>query len=389
MTVNEVTSEGLITESLTEVTGDLQNDFKGIYGSDINIDQNSPDGQIIGIFSQAKIDLLDLITQVYNSFDPDVAEGSSLDARVGINGIQRLGGTYPVTPVSITVDRAMTLDGLDTSSDPFTVADDAGNEFYLEETQVISGAGTDSYSFRAAELGAIQTQTNTITEQVTVIVGVTAVNNPDEATVVGRNEESDADLRLRRAVSVSIGSQGSADSLRANLLNTDEVTDAYVWENSTSSTDGQGVERNTVWPIVEGGDDDEIGEVIYAQKGAGCGLKGSETVNVLKSNGEYFEAKFDRPNYVNLYIRFALTAKQAGDTYDATQLKTDLVLRLQYNLYQSADSASIVNALGSLLPNFFPSDVEVSINDADWYEIINASSPQDKFAAAVGRITIL
>ena len=45
--------------------------------------------------------------------DPDQAQGRVLDQRIAINGLERKGGTYTVTPVNITVDREVSLVGLD------------------------------------------------------------------------------------------------------------------------------------------------------------------------------------------------------------------------------------------------------------------------------------
>ena len=160
---NEITADGLETKSLDEIIAELNAEFESIYGDDINLESNSPDGQMIGIIAQQVADLLDLATQVYNSFDPDAAFGATLDARVAINGLQRGGATYTIAPVSITVDRALTLPGLDQEGTPFTVADASGNQFQLVTTQTPAEAGTNSYNFRASNPGAVQVQTNSIT----------------------------------------------------------------------------------------------------------------------------------------------------------------------------------------------------------------------------------
>ena len=388
MTTNEVTSAGLITKSLTEIEADLENGFKSIYGADINLDQNSPDGQMIGIFAQAVADLLDLITQVYNSFDPDAAEGAALDARVAINGIERNGGTYSTTDVTITVDRAMTLNGLDSSGTPFTVADDAGNQFYLVSEQIIVGAGAVAYSFRAVDIGAVDIQQNTITSQVTVVMGVTAVNNPDAADVIGVDEESDADLKLRRNVSLSVAANNSLDTMRANILDVAAVTDAYVWENHTNAADLFAIAGNTMWAIVEGGEDQDIAQVIYSKRSAGCGMEGAEAVLVDKSNGENFEVLFDRPTYVPLYIHFTLTAKSAGDTYDEATVKAALVAGLNYRLYDSADASRVTTLLATVVPKFVATVIEVSDDDITYVELLAADTPQHKFTVAAANITI-
>jgi len=389
MTTNEVTATGLTTKPLSEIISDLETAFKTIYGADINLDQNSPDGQMVGIFAQEIRDLLDLITQAYNSFDPDVAEGAALDARVALNGIERNGGTYTIAPVEVTVDRALTLYGLDSfPSTPFTVADAAGNQFYLELEQVIGAPGTNEYDFRAKDVGAVQVQQNTITSQITVIVGVTALNNPNPAGSIGEDEESDADLKLRRNVSLAVGAKNTLDTMSANLLNIETVTDAYVHENYLSVPDGYGVTAHTMWAIVEGGATADIGQVIYSKKSPGCNMKGTVTENVLRPNGEYFPAQFDRPSYDAIHIKFTLTPRQAGLTYDADDVKAALVAALDYKIFGKATSAEITDLLLIIVPDFIPTLVEVSTDDINWFEILSPTTPQQKFTIAVGNITI-
>src|SRR5579859_118797 len=98
---NQITAAGIQIATSAELTTNYQNAFKAIYGPDINLNPNSPDGQLIGILVQSTLDLLDLVVQVHNGFDPDTAIGAVLDERVAINGIQRKAGTFTVTNVTI------------------------------------------------------------------------------------------------------------------------------------------------------------------------------------------------------------------------------------------------------------------------------------------------
>ena len=174
-------ANGLTVKTLTEIRTDLETAFKDIYGVDINIDQNSPDGQMIGILSQAFVDIRELATYIYNSFDPDNAIGRQLDSRVTINNIERQGGTYTITPIDITVDRTVSLNGLDADFDNpngvgYTVQDDAGNQFVLIDSDTLT-AGTHSLSFRSKEIGEVNVTVGTIVNPVTIVLGVTTINN--------------------------------------------------------------------------------------------------------------------------------------------------------------------------------------------------------------------
>ena len=52
---DSIGSTGITINTLPTLVNDLTSNFQSIYGSDINVNSNSPDGQIINIFSQAGI----------------------------------------------------------------------------------------------------------------------------------------------------------------------------------------------------------------------------------------------------------------------------------------------------------------------------------------------
>ena len=153
---NTLSSTGLVTNTQAEWITYFSNAYKSIYGSDINLDQDSPDGQMMMIYIQALLDMTDLLTQIYNQFDPDYAIGNVLDQRVAINGIQRQAGTHTVTNITLVVTKALNLYGADQSVySAYTVADNQGNQWQLLTSVVIGAAGTYVYAFEAVEPGAI------------------------------------------------------------------------------------------------------------------------------------------------------------------------------------------------------------------------------------------
>lgn len=183
----EVATRPELVEALTQA-------FQTIYGADVNLDQSSPDGQLLNIFAQGGIDVRELLMQIYNSFDPDNCSGRILDERCAINNVFRKGGTFTTVPIDITTNRTVTLEGLDenyndVNATGYTIQDSAGNQFILVSTQTLQ-AGTTRVLFRSKDVGAVQTTLNTITIPVTIVLGVVSVNNPVDATE-GVNEESD------------------------------------------------------------------------------------------------------------------------------------------------------------------------------------------------------
>ena len=385
---------GLTTKTLTEIIEELEDDYKDIYGNDINIDQNSADGQIINIQAQEGVDLRELLSSINNGFDPDQAEGRVLDQRVALNNITRNAGTFTLVPVEITVDQALNLIGLDDQSDElvptvsnlYTVKDDAGNEFYLLASVSIVGAGTDSYSFRAANIGAVEVLVNTITTPVTIIAGVTNINNTAGASSQGVDEETDAALKVRRRASTSISAVGYLDAIEAALQDLDNVVTAIVLENNTDVTDGDGIPPHSIWAIIEGGDNIEIGTVIYAKKSSGSGMKGAVEVEITRPNGTLFTSKFDRPIDEDLYIRFNLVLP--GGVVDTDNLKELIVENITWGVGADAVGSIITTYVQSLNVNYQISAMEVSNDGASWFEVEQTTLPVNRFVNDITRITI-
>lgn len=323
---NVINADGLEVKTREELISEFTTAMEAIYGSDIDLSSNAPDGQMMNIYLQAVLDLEDLLVEIYNMFDPDNAIGVILDQRVAINGIQRQGGTFTVTNVTVVTSQSLNLFGLDQSVEPvFTVADNAGNEFQLQTTQNTGGPGSFVYAFQAAVPGEVLTIPNTIQVPVSIILGVTSVNNPTAATTTGTNEESDAVLKVRRQRSVALASQGYYASLYAALSNLDGVTSVAIYENVTGATDGDGIPGHSIWVIVSGtATDADIADVIYKKRNAGCGMKGDTTYTITRVDGSPFLIRWDEVTPENLFIAFTATSIDGDNLPDLAAIRSEL-----------------------------------------------------------------
>ena len=389
---NQLDSSGLQIKTVTEIVSALIAGFQSIYGSDINTDQNSPDGQALNIVAQAIADQLELLAQVYTSFDPDSVFGVQCDKRFALNGITRQAGSYTLQPVDVTFDRAVTINGIDAlesnpSAQVFTVQDDSGNQFLLQTTYAASGAGTPSLIFQAAELGKVLTTVNTITTVATVTLGVTGVNNSSGPVVVGQDEETDTQFNIRRAKSFSLASTGPADAVLAALLELPGVVDAYVAENTTGGV-VSGVSAHAIWCIVSGGVDADVANVIRVKKAPGCDMDGAVSVVLSRPAGNTFTAKFDRPVNENLYLKLTLVPKKAGVTFDTDVVKAALVSALIYGIAQTATTGDIVLAMLAINPDAICTTLGVSPDGTTWTDVLATSDFQHRFVLSTARITV-
>jgi len=386
--------DGLQVATRTELLEALKQAFQSIYGADVNLDQSSPDGQLLNIFAQGGADVRELLVQLYNSFDPDNCSGKVLDSRCAINNIFRKGGTFTTVAIDITTNRTVTLQGLDdkyndVNATGYTIQDRAGNQFILISTQTLQ-AGTTRVLFRSKEIGAIQTTLNTITIPVTIVLGVVSVNNPVDATE-GENEESDYDLKVRRRQSVSIGSSGYLNGLLATVLQLDGVTDAALYENYTGEVDVNGTPAHCMWLVVEGGSDSEIADAIYRKKSYGCNMRGNITYTITTVSAQQFIAKWDEPTEQELYIKFNIVPQNPSVQFDKNAIKEYILSNEKFRIGQGAETSSLttlaqqaIDANGGM---GYATEVLISADESNWVEYI-APIVATKLAIAGISITI-
>ena len=390
---NLLNADGLTVNSTTEIVASLTAAFQSIYGNDINVGPNSPDGQLIAILAQAIQDNLQLLLQVYNSFGIDSAFGTTLDQRAAISGIIRNQGTYTQAYVVVTASQALTIPGQDVlvgnpGASVFTVADTAGNQFQLATSYSFGGAGSQSLLFVSVTLGQVQTTANTITTIITSTPGITGVNNPTTASdIQGLPEETDPQLKIRQASSYYLQAVAPADAIRAALLDVPGCADAFVAENDTGSTSA-GVPAHGIWVIVNGGVTSTIGTAIYKKKNAGCAMTGAQSYAVVRPQGNTATMYWDNALTETLYVRATLYPRIPGQSFDVTADGIALAAALIYKLGQSPNSGDIALAMATIEPLAIVTSAEVSIDGVTWEQIVTPSDFQHYFVLTSARVTL-
>lgn len=391
MADNYIGQNGLVTQSLEEIKTQITGEYQTIYGNDINVAQNAPDGQKINIEAQSKKDILDLFTAFYNNIDVDAAIGLPQQVLYKLNGITINAYTYSYVYVNVTVTESVTLPGLDANIDSidgtgYTVRDTNGNRYILASTANLT-AGTHLLNFRAAELGSITSLANTVTIMETVLKGVSGVNNPANNYITGNTGESAAEFRQRRNRAMAVASQGFTDSIESQMLNLSTVTQCKAYDNKKSTTEN-GIPPHTVWVIVEGGTPQEIGQVIYANIPPGIPMKGNQSVLITKQSGDMEFFYYDTPTAVNLYVK-ATIKNFTSETLDTDYIKTELA-KTTYNIQEMALTSEITVTLQDALGETgTPYNVEISLDGNTWAEYLTPSGLDEFFVITTSNITLM
>lgn len=390
MSQNYIGINGLVTQSLDEIRADLTQKFQNIYGSNINLEQNSPDGQWLNILAQEKKDMLDLITTIYNNLDPDRVIGIPQQILYKWNGLFIKAYTYSYVYINVTTTAPVNLQGLDDNIDNadgtgYTVTDTAGNRWILANSQSLQ-AGTTQLNFRAAQLGAIEALPNTINIMETIVAGVASVNNLANNYITGNQGESSSAFRLRRAKSMAVPSQGFDEALESQLNSLDTVTQAKVYDNRTNA-EVNGIPAHTVWVVVVGGEADEIGRTIYNNLPPGIPMKGSQSVVISKQNGDIQTIFYDLGSPIPLYIQ--MTIKNFGTTPLDTNYIKEQLAQNAYNIGEMVTTSQISADVGDILGDTgTPYNITISINNSDWVEYATPTGLDEYFTISTENINI-
>lgn len=391
MSQNYIGINGLVVQSLDEIVEDLKNKFRGIYGYDINLEQNSPDAQWINILAQEKKDTLDLFTQLFNNLDPDRVVGIAQQILYKLNGLVIKAYTYSFVYINVVVNGPATLQGLDDNLENpdgvgYTVTDSNGNRWILTTTQNFETPGVYLLNFRAAELGAITALPNTINIMETIVTGVSSVNNPANNYITGDTGETSSEFRNRRDKTMEAPSQGFDESLQSQLLNLDNVTQAKVYDNRSDVTVNN-IPPHTVWTIVEGGNPADIGRTIYNNVPPGIPMKGQQVVEVPKINGLSENVYYDLPRPINLYIK-ATIQNFTQIPLDEVNIKQNLA-KQTYEIRERAETSNITTILKNAVGDSGnPYNVEISQDNVSWAENLIPTGLDEYFVITPDNIAL-
>lgn len=407
-----LTAAGFERKRLPQIKAEIEAALKAQFGNDIDLRSESVFGQIVGVLALPISELWEEAENIYLAFDPDYAEGVSLDSLAALTGVVRIPATATVVTAvlfgdigttipagstarteetqdiyelasavtisagslaraNITINTVqnstaytITINGTDytvnsdsdateeeillgfasalaavdefvevnSSNEIVLEQDDPETPFALAVTGNLLIANTARHgTFNAQIKGAKILPAGQLNEIQTTVAGWDAILNPADG-VVGRNVETDSQLRLRRRQSVSFPATATVDSLLAKLLQVEDIQAAKVYDNTSDTTDSNGVPPQHIWAIVQGGADNDIAEIIYQTKAGGIGTHGDTTVAYESDSGQEYNIKFERPTDTPVYIDMTIVPKDGYSADVPDSIKAAIVAWVAANI---------------------------------------------------------
>ena len=305
----QITGGTIRIASFVEIRDALTQQFKNIYGSDIDVSSATADGQYINSLALILNNILQTVKFAFDSLDPAVATGKYLDVLCSYNNIQRINATnsvaqiyiYNPTNVTITVSN---LQFVDRSGIIWIWK----NEQLSDGTNLISfppGEVTILDNVVCNELGPIEAQgykfidsngdtTDDVSQNdwsqpcpawINQFVNETSLQLWQyKDAVVGNEEETDEALRSRRYLMLGNQSVSVLEGLQGTLEQLSGIKDVCIINNfngdnlimSAPTNDGTNVLGHSIYIALrykEGVNIDAstIGKLIYNRMTPGIG----------------------------------------------------------------------------------------------------------------------
>ena len=224
-----IDSTGLTPTSLTEYIEQLNTAFRDALGANLSVSPQSPQGQLVGVDALARARTDEVAVAVASGMNLYTATGAQLDSLCSVLQIPRAPATRSTVTVTLTGNPGTVIPA---SSHART---SEGAVFELSSETTISASGSTDAPMAAIESGPVVAVAGTLNSIVEPVTGWTGVTNAEDA-VLGSVIETDSDYRARYLRSLAVAGRGSLETIEANILATEGVTDVLVRDNPTAST---------------------------------------------------------------------------------------------------------------------------------------------------------
>lgn len=370
-----ITGQGVIVPDTSIVLTEIQNEFKSVFGADLDITATTPQGRLIEMLQRNRTFCIQICALVSNMLNLDRSSGFILDDIGSLFLIERRPATHTTTTVVLsgvagTIIPAGTR--LQTTD---------GNIFTNTQSYTIEAGGSVTGQYQSVETGVIPCPTNTLTVILDNINGLETVVNPS-APSLGTELESDADFKNRIKNSLNINSIAILSAIKSNLESLPGVTDSYCYDNYTGSQetiDGVKVPAHSLLACVEGGTNSEIAKTLYEKKTIGTGYilasnnTGYDVITETVTDeayGSQYTVRFMRPVLTSVDV--AITVKRQGFSgADLEQSVKNAVMKWYNGDVEGVDGIKIGKsfspfeisaALSAVIPEIFITTVGVCLH---------------------------
>lgn len=266
---------GVIVPDMSQTLSEVAAEFRAVFGQSLSVDPSTPQGMLITRIAEMRDSVARNNCDVANQINPNVAGGVFLDALIGLHFGQRRAASKSTVTATVTGTNGTIIPKGSVAKTTL------GARF--ETMYAVTISGSTSVQMQAIETGPVGADAGTLTKIETAISGWSTVTNALAATL-GRDVESDAQLRSRRLDMLGTQSTSTIAAIRSRLsAQVAGLVSQAVVDNPTLSAKtikGVSIAAKSIAVFTAGGASADIARAIYNATPAGVPTVGTTTVNV-------------------------------------------------------------------------------------------------------------
>lgn len=379
---------GVIIPDTADILETVQNEFQEALGSDISLEEATPQGRLIDTETAARRATLDFNATIANTLiNIAMASGTTLDAWAANFDVYRDGATASRTPVLVT--------GVpDTVIPANSEASTDNGVIWLAESEIVIGSsGSSPGTFICSKTGAVELGTgeltNIVASSTTGLNGWETITNTAPAEV-GSEKESDTSLKTKLLNSIFNGTALFGNYASA-CYRVQGVSDVYAYDNPNGYElvlDNITIPPHSVYVCVDGGNSYDVAYALYGVKSAGCGWCGNTTITVTdETYNSASSVTYQVPEQVPLKISVNATSLNNSSS-NLQELISDTIINYFANDYQS-NSISKVGIRSLLSPFVIATVLNSQISDIQTLQVeIGLVTPAPHAVASLKKASI-
>jgi len=265
-------------------------------------------GQLNAIYGAALFDLWQLFELVYHSSFPSTATGTALSNLSEITGTIR----REATPSTVLVHLEGTVSTVVPAGTEGYVETDPTSRYVTTADATIAEEGATDFVEVTMEAVTPGTRAAAFTADVSLTIA-SPVTGLDAITiqadhVPGTDEETDAELRIRREDELARPGSASAEAIRADILQDTDAQSCVVFENYTDQVDANGLPPKSIEVLVwkagglDAAEKQTLVDEIWESKPAGTETFGTAFGTVLDSGGNSQTVFYSEATEIRTYI---------------------------------------------------------------------------------------
>lgn len=363
MSYNYIVESGVIVPDTSTIKAEVEAEWLLIAGPDATIDPSSFEGRLIDATVTERISVARNNAELANQLNPNMANGSFVDAHLSLVGGARDGEEQSTVECELTG-----IAGTNILAGAY-VEDVNKQLWFLVSTTQIGASNTVTASFRSLNYGPIPAAIGEINKIISGVVGWETVNNA-AAAVEGKLEQNDVSAKRQRRAELGANTRSVSYSVIAAVTGLEGVDSVQFLENFTNADDtisGVFLKAKSSWLCVDGGVTSEIATAYYENRW-GTDFNGAVVYQYTDPiSGQVADVKFDRatekPVKCSIEVRVSQSQNAIEDVTNAILDYANGLVEGEpgFALGLDASPFEVASAVNAQLPNVFVKKCQLAL----------------------------